>query len=130
MSSERTTCIGHRLRDCLIGIALLSLTGTAAAYSFVPDKGPANATHGQAAQSVKDKKQEKPVAPIDINAASKGELRKLPWIGDAEADRIIAARPYFSKADIVSRARIPAGVYQVIKRKIAVFPQTMPSPKG
>jgi competence protein ComEA len=38
-----------------------------------------------------------PTKLVDINSASKAELKALPGIGDAEADRIIAARPYPSK---------------------------------
>ena len=39
---------------------------------------------------------------VDINSASSAELKKLPGIGDAEAAKIIAGRPYGSKAWLVS----------------------------
>jgi len=37
---------------------------------------------------------------LDINTASKEELRKIPGIGDALADRIIAERPFSSADDL------------------------------
>lgn len=58
------------------------------------------------------------VEPVDINGASKDELKKLPGIGDAEADRIIAGRPYLSKAHLVTRNVISTGLYQGIRGQI------------
>jgi DNA uptake protein ComE-like DNA-binding protein len=57
-------------------------------------------------------------ALVDINSAGKAELKKLPGIGDSEADKIIAGRPYGSKAFLVTRKIIPAGVYEQIKARI------------
>jgi len=54
------------------------------------------------------------VKPVDINSARKEELKKLPGIGDAEADKIIAGRPYGSKAWLVSNNIIPEGTYMGI----------------
>jgi DNA uptake protein ComE-like DNA-binding protein len=56
--------------------------------------------------------------PVDINKASVAELTKLPGIGDAEAKKIIAARPFRTKADLVTQNIIPEGVYVSIKDKI------------
>jgi len=58
------------------------------------------------------------VKPVDINSASKAELKKLQGIGDAEADRIIAGRPYLSKAHLVTHKVIPHGIYEQIKRQV------------
>ena len=69
-------------------------------------------------------------APIDLNSASKAQLKTLYGIGDAEADRIVAARPFLSKADIVPNAGIPAGIYIANKRKMIALQKTRPSPKG
>jgi|SRR4051794_36564358 DNA uptake protein ComE-like DNA-binding protein len=41
--------------------------------------------------------------PLDLNAASKEQLSTLPGITDQTADRIIAARPYSTSRDLVSR---------------------------
>jgi DNA uptake protein ComE-like DNA-binding protein len=56
--------------------------------------------------------------PIDINRASRADLKTLPGIGDAEAQRIVALRPFRSKAEIVTVAGVPAGVYQSIRHRI------------
>lgn len=37
---------------------------------------------------------------VDINSASKEDLAKLPGVGDATADKIIAGRPYTTKAGL------------------------------
>jgi DNA uptake protein ComE-like DNA-binding protein len=58
------------------------------------------------------------VRPIDINSATKAQLKTLPGIGDAEAERIVARRPYRSKADLVTAEVIPAGTYVSIKHRI------------
>jgi DNA uptake protein ComE-like DNA-binding protein len=62
----------------------------------------------------------KPVAapPVDLNGASRAELKKLPGIGDAEAKKIIAGRPWLTKADLVTKGVIPEGTYAAIKGRI------------
>lgn len=55
------------------------------------------------------------IKPVDINSASKKQLMKLPGIGDIEADKIIAGRPYGSKAWLVTNNIIPEGLYMSIK---------------
>ena len=56
--------------------------------------------------------------PVDINSAGKEALKKIPGIGDAEADKIIAGRPYLSKANLVTRNILSDANYQAIKRLI------------
>ena len=55
---------------------------------------------------------------VDINSASAAELKKLPGISDAEAAKIIAGRPYGSKAWLVSRNIIDAPVYEGLKQQV------------
>lgn len=63
---------------------------------------------------------------IDINRASRDDLRTLPGIGDAEAARIIAGRPYVSKADLVTRQVLPEGLYISIRYRIIAIPADQP----
>jgi competence protein ComEA len=49
--------------------------------------------------------------PVDINSATKEELKKLPGIGDADADKIIAGRPYLTKAHLQTHNIVSPGVY-------------------
>lgn len=55
---------------------------------------------------------------IDINTATAAELDKLPGIGTARAQAIIANRPYKGKDDLVQRKIVPQNVYNEIKDKI------------
>ena len=55
---------------------------------------------------------------VDINGASKKQLMKLPNIGAAEADRIVAGRPYGSKAWLVTRNIVSDSIYFKIKSLI------------
>lgn len=56
-----------------------------------------------------------PDNPMDINSASKAQLKKIPGINDAVADKIIAGRPYLSKANLVTRNIISGAHYAQIK---------------
>jgi len=58
------------------------------------------------------------IKPIDINGATHKQLKRLPGIGDTEADKIIASRPYGSKADLVTHNVIDIGVYEKIKNQV------------
>lgn len=58
------------------------------------------------------------IKPVDINSATSEELKKLPGIGDAEAAKIIAGRPYGSKAWLVTKNIIDGGLFEGIKKLI------------
>jgi DNA uptake protein ComE-like DNA-binding protein len=55
---------------------------------------------------------------VDINAAAITQLKTLPGIGDPEAAKIIAGRPYGSKAQLLSRNIVDAGVYGEISKMV------------
>lgn len=55
---------------------------------------------------------------IDVNIATKEELKQLPGIFDAEADKIIAKRPYKSKAGLLVDAGLTGAQYFGIKDRV------------
>jgi DNA uptake protein ComE-like DNA-binding protein len=73
----------------------------------------------------------KPVAPkkVDLNNATLAELKTLPTVGDAEAKKIIAHRPYKSKGELVTKAGLPEGVYHAVKHKVELQTPRKPAPK-
>ncbi len=65
-------------------------------------------------------------AVVDINSATLAQLTTLPGIGNSEAARIIAGRPYLTKAGLVTDRIIPAGTYQAIRHRIIAIQHAKP----
>jgi competence protein ComEA len=56
--------------------------------------------------------------PLDLNHATKAQLRDLPGITDARADRVIAKRPYGSSQELVSKHILTSQEYDRIKDRV------------
>ena len=113
----------------LIAAALLLSSGTAVAAESKPEASKAAPPAGTADKAAAAKKAAPAPKPVDINSASKADLKKLPGIGDAEADRIIAGRPYLSKARLVTQNIITEAQYEAIKRQIVAMQKQEPAAK-
>lgn len=101
---------------CPLVMAALATPGQA----FAPPKSGGNAAAAPTALPVG--------RPVDINSASLAELKTLPGIGDAEAARIVAARPYPSKAKLVADNVIGMALFTQLKDRIEAR-QQLPAKK-
>lgn len=118
----------RRVHIALIALALLP--PVAAAWAATPAAASAPAPSGHTSAPAKKAPAAKPVKPVDINSASRAQLKTLPGIGDVQADKIVAGRPYLSKADLATKQVLPEGVYLSLKHRIIAIQKTKPKAKS
>lgn len=113
MSEEKAVSPRGRVIGALFALAVAWVTAAGATENKPMAQPPAG--HPPAAAK---KATEAPTKLVDINGASRVELKTLPGIGDDEAKKIIAGRPYLSKAELATKNVLPTGVYLVLKDRV------------
>ena len=89
--------------------ALSLVSGLGVAQNAEPGSKPeALATPAQAAKAAAADK-------LDINTATKDQLKALSGIGDVYSQKIIDGRPYRTKLDLVHKKIIPQATYDKVK---------------
>jgi DNA uptake protein ComE-like DNA-binding protein len=106
----------------LLGTLLWAASATLPAQVAVPAKPQAPPVAAPMSQQTDYSKL------VDVNSASRAALMKLPGIDKVLADKIIAGRPYYSKAKLVTKHVISFAVFQGIRGKIYTGSKAQPKP--
>ena len=100
--------MNRRIIGFAVPLALaLALAGSALAASTTTSARAAHSTSTKAA-----------VMKVDLNTATRDQLMALPGIGEATADKIIAARPFKSKNELVSKKIVSEKEYGKISAHV------------
>jgi competence protein ComEA len=97
--------------------------------SYPPPNTKAAAQAGSSAQTGKSAR--KPAVPkLDLNSATVEQLKMLPGISDAYAQKIVEGRPYRMKTDLVRKKIIPQSTYDKIANMVIAKQNAAAKPKA
>ena len=90
------------------------------AMSAQPAATPAHATEAKTTTSASHSSSahHSSSTKVDLNSATREQLIKLPGVGEATADKIIAARPFKSKNELVSKKIVSQSEYSKISAHV------------
>lgn len=110
-----------RIAGLILTLAALTFVASVALAedASAPANAPAKTTAHHAKPAAKTPK-------TDLNSASKEDLMKLPGVDDAIADKIIAARPFKTRSELVSKNILTSAQFAKVRTMVAA----MPAPKS
>ncbi len=106
----RNSCLALAAALVLSALPLMAQSSGTTSGAAAPAKSSTNSTSSKSSNASSSK--------LDINTATADQLKALPGIDAATAQKIIAGRPYHGKNDLVSKNIISKTEYDRIKDQI------------
>jgi DNA uptake protein ComE-like DNA-binding protein len=100
-----------RMKQTRFTVAILALT-SATLFAVMP------AMALQAKPATKPAATASTAALVDLNTATKDQLKALPGVGDVYAAKIIAGRPYANKTQLKTKSIVPDATYTKISKLV------------
>jgi DNA uptake protein ComE-like DNA-binding protein len=116
----RMKCSFTKVATAATALAVIALWGLSSPADAGQETNAPGASSSNASSSGAHAANSANHAPLDLNSATREQLRDLPGIGDAYAQKIIDGRPYQSRFDLLRKQVIPASTYRKISGMVVV----------
>lgn len=109
------------LRKMFLPFAAVVLITSAAVAQTTPVPNQSDepkVTHKMSPQEKRKTNADK--GPVDLNTSSKEDLAALPGVGPSYAQKIVDARPFVDKNQLLGKKILPGSTYERIKDRVTV----------